>query len=72
MTVRFIALVLLAAVGSLEPAVPAAGAQAAGDVFRKVSPSVLVIRSKGRDVSASGQVRFGEIGSGALISSDAR
>ena len=37
-----------------------------------MSPSVVVIRSKGRDVSASGQVRFGEIGSGMFISSDGK
>jgi S1-C subfamily serine protease len=43
-----------------------------GEVFRKVSPSVVVIRSKGRDVSVSGQVRFGEIGSGVLISADGK
>lgn len=71
MTVRFIALLLLAALGTLGPAAPA-GAQSVGDVFRRVSPSVVVIRSKGRDVSVSGQVRFGEIGSGVLISGDGR
>jgi len=71
MTVRFIALLLLAALGALWPVAPA-GAQAVGDVFRRVSPSVVVIRSKGRAVSVSGQVRFGEIGSGVLISSDGK
>jgi S1-C subfamily serine protease len=71
MTIRFIALLLLVTLVALGlPA--AAGAQAVGDVFRKVSPSVVVIRSKGRDVSASGQVRFGEIGSGVLISADGK
>jgi serine protease Do len=49
-----------------------ADAQSVGDVFPRVSPSVVVIRSKGRDVSASGRVRFGKIGSGVLISSDGR
>ncbi len=63
MTVRLIALLLLATLVALAPPAPA-GAQSVGDVFRKVSPSVVVIRSRGRDVSASGQVRFGEIGSG--------
>ena len=71
MTARLIALLLLAALGTLALATPA-GAQSVGDVFRRVSPSVVVIRSKGRDVSASGQVRFGEIGSGVLISSDGK
>jgi serine protease Do len=71
MTVRFIALLLLASLVTLgQPA--SAGAQAVGDVFRRVSPSVVVIRSRGRDVAASGQVRFGEIGSGVLISADGK
>jgi S1-C subfamily serine protease len=71
MTVRFIALLLLATLVTLgQPA--AAGAQPVGDVFRRVSPSVVVIRSRGRDVAASGQVRFGEIGSGVLISADGK
>lgn len=56
-----IALLLLAALTGLGLPAPAA-AQAVGDVFRQVSPSVVVIRSRGRDVSATGQVRFGEIG----------
>jgi S1-C subfamily serine protease len=71
MTVRFIALLLLAILVSSGLPMPA-GAQAVGDVFRKVSPSVVVIRSRGRDVSASGAVRFGEIGSGVLISADGK
>jgi len=71
MTVRLIVLLLVAALISSGLPAPA-GAQAVGDVFRKVSPSVVVIRSKGRDVSVSGQVRFGEIGSGVLISADGK
>jgi hypothetical protein len=44
---------------------PSGSAQTVGEVFRKVNPSVVVIRARGRDVSAaSGQVRFSEIGSG--------
>ena len=71
MTVRFSALLLLATLVTLgQPA--SAGAQAVGDVFRRVSPSVVVIRSRGRDVAASGQVRFGEVGSGVLISADGK
>jgi serine protease Do len=66
-----IALLLLAALTALGLPAPAA-AQAVGDVFRQVSPSVVVIRSRGRDVSATGQVRFGEIGSGVLISADGK
>ncbi len=71
MTVRLITLLLLAALGALGSPAPA-GAQVVGDVFRKVSPSVVVIRARGRDVAASGQVRFGEIGSGVLISTDGK
>jgi len=70
MTVRIIALLLLATLITLGP--PSAEAQSVGDVFRRVSPSVVVIRSRGRDVVASGQVRFGEIGSGVLISADGK
>src|SRR5262249_62357379 len=47
-----------------------AGGQSLGDVFRRVSPSVVVIHARGRDVAGSGQMRFQEIGSGVLISSD--
>src|SRR5438034_4087172 len=51
---------------------PAAGAQSLEEVFRKVSPTVVVVRSKGRDVKAGGVTRFNETGSGVLISSDGR
>lgn len=44
----------------------------AGEVFRKVSPSVVVIRAKGRDVVARGEVMISEIGSGVLISDDGK
>ena len=72
MTAR-IALFLLGALALTALGLPApAEAQAVGDVFRRVSPSVVVIRSRGRDVSATGQVRFGEIGSGVLISADVK
>jgi serine protease Do len=71
MTARLIALLLLAALVALGPPAPA-GAQSVGDVFRRVSPSVVVIRSRGRDVAEAGQVRFGEIGSGVLISADGK
>src|SRR5262252_3760100 len=49
-----------------------AEAQSPGDVFRKVTPSVVVIRAKGSEVTAAGQVRFTETGSGVLISSDGK
>ena len=47
-------------------------AQTPGEVFRKVTPSVVVIRAKGSEVTAGGQVRFLETGSGVLISSDGK
>ena len=49
-----------------------AGAQTVRQVFEKVSPSVVVIRARGRDVTASGQTRFAETGSGVLISADGK
>ena len=49
-----------------------AEAQTPGDVFRKVTPSVVVIRAKGTEVTSAGQVRFLETGSGVLISSDGK
>src|SRR5262249_19665633 len=51
---------------------PVAEAQTPGEVFRKVAPSVVVIRAKGRDISVSGQSRFAETGSGVLISQDGK
>ena len=42
------------------------------DLFTRVSPTVVVVRSKGRDVSAGGVTRFNETGSGVLVSSDGR
>ena len=47
-----------------------AGAQTVREVFQKVTPSVVVIRARGRDVSAAGQSRFAETGSGVLVSRD--
>jgi serine protease Do len=46
------------------------GAQTVRDVFQQVAPSVVVIRGRGRDVTASGQTRYTETGSGALVSAD--
>jgi serine protease Do len=48
-------------------------AQDVEELFRKVNPSVVVIKAKGRDVSAArGLVTFSEIGSGVLISADGK
>lgn len=50
-------------------------AQSVGQVFRRVNPSVVVIRTKEKDVAARGQGRvlsvFG-VGSGVLISTDGK
>jgi S1-C subfamily serine protease len=68
---RHSALVLLIAVAMM--LVPAeAAAQSVGDTFRKVSPSVVVIRARGRDVAGTGEVRFSEIGSGVVVSQDGK
>ena len=47
-------------------------AQSVGELFRQVTPSVVVIRASGREVRASGEVRFSETGSGVLISGDGK
>src|SRR6185369_7173602 len=60
------------AVGLLACSAAAVPAQTPGEVFRKVAPSVVVIRAKGRDIGTSGQSRFAETGSGVLISSDGK
>ncbi len=63
-----VAAVLLLAFASVGPA----EGQSLDDVFNRVSPTVVVVRSKGRDVRAAGITRFNETGSGVLISSDGR
>ncbi len=65
-------LVLLLAAAVLPAFAPAAQAQNLDEIFRRVSPSVVVVRTKGRDVGAGGVTRFNETGSGVLISSDGR
>jgi serine protease Do len=65
-------LVVIFAAAVLAAFVPAVAAQNLDDIFRRVSPSVVVVRSKGRDVSAGGVTRFNETGSGVLISDSGR
>ena len=65
-TVSFVALMLMLTAPA--PAEP----QSLGDLYRKASPSVVVIRAKGREVSMSGVARFGEIGSGVLVTADGK
>jgi serine protease Do len=43
-----------------------------GEAYLRVSTSVVVIRSRGEEVTAEGTVRFKEIGSGVLISPDGK
>jgi S1-C subfamily serine protease len=64
-------LVIAIALGIALPggATPAA-AQPVREVFKRVTPSVVVIRAEGRDVTAGGQTSFAETGSGVLISKD--
>src|SRR5215472_10177631 len=47
-----------------------ASAQNFGEAFRKVSPSVVVIRAKGRDVEAGGQSSFSETVSAKVVASE--
>src|SRR6267142_850196 len=68
-----LALAAATAIASTLCSVPASvDAQTVREVFQKVAPSVVVIRAKGRDVTAGGQTRFGETGSGGLISQDGK
>ena len=62
----------LAALALVVTAPIAAHPQSLGELYRKASPSVVVIRAKGTQVTAAGVVGFGEIGSGVLISKDGR
>ena len=62
-------LVVMLAAGLVGWLSPGAGAQAPGEVFRQVVPSVVVIRAKGNEV---GSGRFNETGSGVLISPDGK
>jgi S1-C subfamily serine protease len=47
-----------------------AAAQTVRELFEKVAPSVVVIRARGGDVTATGPTRFTETGSGVLVSKD--
>ena len=67
---RLLSVLLAAAV--LPALAPPAQAQNLDDLFRKVNPSVVVVKAKGRDVGAGGIFRFTETGSGVLISDSGR
>jgi serine protease Do len=57
---------------AVAPASAPAQSQTLDEIFNRVSPTVVVVRAKGRDVKAAGITRFNETGSGVLISSDGR
>ena len=65
---RSLAALLIVVVGLVTWLPSGAEAQTPGEVFRKVAPSVVVIRAKGHEAATSGQTRFNETGSGVLIS----
>jgi serine protease Do len=67
---KLVAVMLAAA--ALPALAPVAQAQNLDEIFRRASPTVVVVRAKGRDVTAAGVTRFNETGSGVLVSSDGR
>jgi S1-C subfamily serine protease len=71
---RFAGLVLVAMIAGSLPLcrVGPADAQSVREVFRKVAPSVVMIRARGREVAGGEQERFAETGSGVLISKDGK
>jgi serine protease Do len=64
--------VVAAILPAFAPAPATAQSQSLDDLFNRVSPTVVVVRAKGRDVGAGGITRFNETGSGVLISTDGR
>ena len=68
----FAAMLVAAMLPAFAPSPAPAQSQSLDDIFNRVSPTVVVVRAKGRDVNASGITRFNETGSGVLISSDGR
>src|SRR5207248_4671369 len=50
----------------------AADAQDLRTVFKEVSPTVVVIRASGQEITSGGTTRFLETGSGVLISQDGK
>jgi S1-C subfamily serine protease len=55
----------------IAPSSPARG-ETLGETYRRVNPAVVVIRSRGEEVTIEGIARFREIGSGVLISADGK
>src|SRR4030095_7125462 len=69
---RFAFVSVILPVAMLPAFAPAAQAQNLEEIFRKVSPSVVVVRARGRDVGPGGITRFTETGSGVLVSDSGR
>ncbi len=70
--VATLALAITVAGGVLGSPIGSTSAETVRQVFEKVSPSVVVVRARGREVTASGQTRFTETGSGVLVSADGK
>jgi serine protease Do len=70
--VATLALAATVAGGVLGGPVGSTSAQTVRQVFEKVTPSVVVVRARGREVTTSGQTRFTETGSGVLVSADGK
>jgi serine protease Do len=68
---KILALLLSAAMLPVFATTPSS-AQNLDEIFRTVSPSVVVVRTKGRDIGPGGVTAFKQTGSGVLISSDGR
>ena len=49
-----------------------AGAESLGEAFKRVTPSVVVIRARGQELTREGERSFTETGSGVLVSSDGK
>jgi serine protease Do len=69
--VRRLATAALLALVMLPP--PVAQAQNVGAIFRRVNPSVVIVRARWKEVGGTGLVsRVSEVGSGVLISVDGK
>jgi S1-C subfamily serine protease len=71
MPARRFAVVLVVLVALIAAPRPASS-ETLGETYRRVNPSVVVIRARGQEVTESGVSRFREVGSGVLISADGK
>src|SRR5262245_66566729 len=70
---RTMAQVQLATLVAVAAAPAPLSAENLSQIFGFVNPSVVIVRTSEREVSAEGQLaKFGEVGSGVLISSDGK